>query len=1427
MGQCDKKNRGVRPTRRLPIQSIESPFVISTFQRNSQLQGPLSEYAQPSIAGSNRSTTNSLTESMVETRRNNSSNQCIQSLRNIGSNAAIDDVETFNRNSNKIKVDHDIQTKSPDALSRVLPIVDNDENNTASFNQFPKRQQFIDGDNTNPSQRDEMRSPGDTQEGHILRINQKEQDDDEGSVSPVPGNQALLEKGARYMAPIARIRRGSCLCSNCIKDDCGACINCLGKVKFGGDGKNHQRCCERFCLITQHSNKAMVKRISKHTGAAYFTTYLGSDAKQFQRQSTETLTDTVLGSTRTSLNKSVNYKQNEPLRQHIGKRTREESLDRDRNERHDEREHNSDSMSTSDSSTTSKPMGHSSSDSDDVIIAHLKRMATTTVPMENFDDSSSASSCNSHYRDEFPTSKMAKKRASEELSISHQVKEVTETEANSRQPQQDKSNSTNHHTAETGRCRTTGIVEQGVDPSDSGSSIFYVRKRLRERIQVAHGGTVASTSTTNMSSSYYSEQHHTQRAHRVRCKKCSACKRPVCGLCYSCLSRKKHGGDGKSRQSRDPCLFRRCHIIYPPSNGKIDSYDDAHVIRNTNFFLDNFYTVFCHKARPDVEQIFAFNRYLLERTTDPKLSSQPIEDLLHMLHQQKQNQKGQKHLKRNSNELISAKSSSQINVLASMGSESAKQINQQGQKQSKRKSTTDTIKKQQQQRQLSHQQQNQRLQSHDSALGPEEDWNSLFLSSVMNALPKDYRKPASSVTRRKDGGTDGNESSSTSNSDGTSTAVGIIPKGANFYNSIINDMLAGRPLNTSNVDIMIPKKVVYDSVYKRPTSRGLGHGKNKNVTEECLYGIPIESDPGASSVCAGCRGANDTDDDGDKIAQKRQKTKKSKDDAGEENASEISSKADDSISSHATIESSNKIVQSTSQQPTETNTVLLCDGYKCGREYHLGCCIPSLSDVPDVERWLCVDCSPDNMTASLTKYLENFDETRASFYFNLLQQRRGGGLVFSDKRKNLVNKKGALSATAGTVPSYVLHLVQKDVTESDLPRNCDVPVSELERFCRTNYLALLDMSELARKLSSSNEGLKSTDPVPSFYEPLHADQFLGKPIRIYDALSNRYQTGRIVDYRDATTPDAVCRKRKRSKTETLPSETTDLLYQDTEFLIRFAAGKDGRKSSYYHWIVLEEHSLAVGMTLVWAKMQPRAKRWEPAIAWYRTARELVPVQHLLDGEKGEIYFQSLSSMDLLYSQKDLATRSRGRHFTNKPSKKVKRKAISLMRTFGSPEEYGLVDAKQSAVDLMNDNATAAHRTPDIILSYEIALAEVREQNRVRDWWHSIERNRNPIGGKMAYAGVSSQDYYRLPSLIPRTNYIADLTYSHRFGELQGKTRHRATSLCPNVQLGLDRKLVLQLLKSKDEKRNEADDEKFTVDDITNIVCDVIPGRHST
>ena len=98
----------------------------------------------------------------------------------------------------------------------------------------------------------------------------------------------------------------------------------------------------------------------------------------------------------------------------------------------------------------------------------------------------------------------------------------------------------------------------------------------------------------------------------------------------------------------------------------------------------------------------------------------------------------------------------------------------------------------------------------------------------------------------------------------------------------------------------------------------------------------------------------------------------------------------------------------------DPEVVLLCDGPACGREYHLKCCLPPLTQVPE-GTFYCVDCSPTGTTSLLEQYLEEH----------------------YDRKQELDNPQ-----------DYVNMLLQEDVQEegqADKYSKIRIPVSELHQ----------------------------------------------------------------------------------------------------------------------------------------------------------------------------------------------------------------------------------------------------------------------------------------------------------------------------------------------------------------------------------------------
>jgi hypothetical protein len=133
----------------------------------------------------------------------------------------------------------------------------------------------------------------------------------------------------------------------------------------------------------------------------------------------------------------------------------------------------------------------------------------------------------------------------------------------------------------------------------------------------------------------------------------------------------------------------------------------------------------------------------------------------------------------------------------------------------------------------------------------------------------------------------------------------------------------------------------------------------------------------------------------------------------------------------------------------DPHVVLLCDGPHCGREYHLKCCIPPLTQVPEGS-FYCVDCSPTGTTHLLEQYLEE------SY----------------DRKQELDNPQ-----------EYVKFLLEEDVQEEDGEPDDDplirrrLPVSELHQVHQ------------------------------------NPEQLIGHSLRLYCPRGNHYHNGRILEIR--------------------------------------------------------------------------------------------------------------------------------------------------------------------------------------------------------------------------------------------------------------------------------------------------------------------------
>ena len=135
---------------------------------------------------------------------------------------------------------------------------------------------------------------------------------------------------------------------------------------------------------------------------------------------------------------------------------------------------------------------------------------------------------------------------------------------------------------------------------------------------------------------------------------------------------------------------------------------------------------------------------------------------------------------------------------------------------------------------------------------------------------------------------------------------------------------------------------------------------------------------------------------------------------------------------------------------------------------------------------------------------------------------------------------------------------------------------------------------------------------------------VGKPTRLYNNLDNEYHHGRIVDWRKCTiyprltsssyeyieehnvSDDGLTSQQNNISTNNTSAAVKSISINQLdyygfgplstcEFLVRFPSGLQGRKKELLKWIMLEEHSLAVGVSLILGKKSKlsRSVDWKP------------------------------------------------------------------------------------------------------------------------------------------------------------------------------------------------------------------------------------------
>jgi len=324
----------------------------------------------------------------------------------------------------------------------------------------------------------------------------------------------------------------------------------------------------------------------------------------------------------------------------------------------------------------------------------------------------------------------------------------------------------------------------------------------------------------------------------------------------------------------------------------------------------------------------------------------------------------------------------------------------------------------------------------------------------------------------------------------------------------------------------------------------------------------------------------------------------------------------------------------------DSDTILLCDGEGCEKEYHMACCTPPLDKVPTGE-FYCFDCSVNGSTTQLEEYLEEHDSKK---------------LQLEDPN------------------SFAETLLREDVWSELNPKHA-VEETEPTEFPRSE----LDWTH-------------QEDP----------QSLIGKSIRLYCPKGNHYHNGRIVDVRSHHANNTDC-------------------------LVRFHAGSDGRKTALTTWVSLEEHCVAVCTEIVWARFDDRI--WRKARLWSRTSRELVPVMKdliRLGGALGPIQSEP----------------------SRRPSKASK-PDWGLLETMVGKATFEYLELRRVTSAQLPGNA----KTPtgrEAQLMHGLVEAELDQQERVKRW------RTLPLKNQMHPKAITCQDEYGLGTLdyqVPRPMLI--------------------------------------------------------------------------
>jgi hypothetical protein len=349
------------------------------------------------------------------------------------------------------------------------------------------------------------------------------------------------------------------------------------------------------------------------------------------------------------------------------------------------------------------------------------------------------------------------------------------------------------------------------------------------------------------------------------------------------------------------------------------------------------------------------------------------------------------------------------------------------------------------------------------------------------------------------------------------------------------------------------------------------------------------------------------------------------------------------------------------------------------------------------------------------------------------------------------------------------------------------------------------------ELSPSLNSNRSNNKLSSFLP----ESLVGKCVHLYCPIDNTYHIGRIIEWRNArpfmklqpaaSTTSAIATTAGRN--EFYGKEEI----HKCEFLVRFLPGVNGRKRMVQEWILLEEHSLALGIDLIWANNAPETnsankisgtsatnctatrnikKRWMPAILFLRTSRELVTdIENLTQ----------VNDETTLVMPQDIL-----------PEDYTVTCLFFLEGTWGFPRVHDEI------FDFFSPHYTSHRNHPAsraIQLAVTLAYVEAMEQNEVRKWHQMVTATtNNPFH-------LSILDYNSLPPLMLDVEDSSEDQCQEIRSLLKSSYQRQYPRLCHPIRLGIDHLWVSHLASGmKRTKENDIN----TIDSLRSMNLKLMP-----